>query len=68
MDDELLISKITRYAPNLALDRHAALLRMRMDELKKNPEAARWHRNPDGSVYRESTELSVMLEEHTSML
>ncbi len=62
------IERLSRYMPNLALDRQLAIVRLRLEELAKNSDAARWHRNPDGSVYREPTEISKMLEEHTSML
>ena len=62
------IERLSHYTPNLQLDRHMAIVKLRIEELRTNPAAARWHRNPDGSVYREPTEISRMLEEHTSML
>jgi len=54
--------------PRLALQRHMALVRMRVDELKANPEYARWRANADGSVYRMETDISRALHEATTAL
>ena len=54
--------------PRLALQRHMALVRLRVEELKANPEYARWRSNADGSVYRMGTDISRALHEATVAL
>ncbi len=55
------LGELFRQKPRLALDRHMSLIRLRVAELKASPEAARWRKNPDGTVYRGDTEISLAL-------
>lgn len=67
MIDSEHLGELYHHRPRAALDRHMALIRLRIAEIKANPELARWHKTEDG-VYRTETEVSVALAKATMEL